>query len=229
MDHNQELRRDRKGSSLHNIEGSYKLGYQKGTNQDLEPAYFSLPAIFRNKFLERISYRSDKEVNHVHVFQKLLNQEKADNQTGTNSTSKYVTTRIPRYRGKASTTSCSNGAEPTGRDTSNVGQSGSVYLRSTKNGPQDVLDNHDVHSQFHPMARRDFYSDRNVQKSSAEDVQPDNEASMNSLQEAQDMHVYYGECHYVETEWGWNDKRHSLQKTYQNVRTRGTKTFRCTA
>lgn len=44
------------------------------------------------------------------------------------------------------TTSSSNGAEPTGRDTSNVGHSGSVYLRSTKNGPQDVLDNHDVSS-----------------------------------------------------------------------------------
>lgn len=66
-----------------------------------------------------------------------------------------------------------------------------------------MLDNHDVHSQFHPMARRDFYSDRNVQESSAEDVQPDKEASMNSLQEAQDMHVNYGECHYVETKWGY--------------------------
>lgn len=44
-----------------------------------------------------------------------------------------------------------------------------------------MLDNHDVHSQFHPMARRDFYSDRNVQESSAEGVQPDKEASMNSL------------------------------------------------
>lgn len=58
----------------------------------------------------------------------------------------YRTTRIPRYQGEASTTSSSNGAEPTGRDTSNVGQSGFVYLRSTKNGPQDVLDNHDVSS-----------------------------------------------------------------------------------
>lgn len=37
---------------------------------------------------------------------------------------------------------------------------------------------------FHPMARRDIYSDRNVQESSAEDVQPDKEASMNNLQEA---------------------------------------------
>lgn len=53
------------------------------------------------------------------------------------------------------------------------------------------------------MARRDFYSDRNVQESSAEDVQPDKEASMNNLQEAQDIHVNYGECHYVETEWGY--------------------------
>lgn len=53
------------------------------------------------------------------------------------------------------------------------------------------------------MARRDFYSDRNVHESSAEDVQPDKEARMNSLQEAQDMHVNYGECHYVETEWGY--------------------------
>lgn len=60
----------------------YKPGYQKGTNQDLEPAYFSLPAIFRNKFLERIRYRSDKEVNQYMYFK---NQEKADNQTGTNS------------------------------------------------------------------------------------------------------------------------------------------------
>lgn len=108
------------------------------------------------------------------------NQEKADNQTGTNSKSKYVTTRIPRYRGKASTTSSSNGAELTVRDTSNVGQSGSVYLRSTKNGPQDVF----TITMFHPMARRDIYSDRNVQESSAEDVQPDKEASMNNLQEA---------------------------------------------
>lgn len=50
------------------------------------------------------------------------------------------------------------------------------------------------------MARRDFYCDRNVQEISAEDEQPDKEARMNNLQEAQDMHVNYGECHYVETE-----------------------------
>lgn len=56
---------------------------------------------------------------------------------------------------------------------------------------------------FHPMARRDFHSDRNVPESSAENVQPDKEASMNNLQEAQDIHVNYGECHYVETEWGY--------------------------
>lgn len=86
MDHNEELRRDREGGSLHNIEGSYKYQGQtwlsKGTNQDLEPAYFSLPPIFRNKFLERIRYRSEKEVNQDMYFK---NQEKADNQTGTNS------------------------------------------------------------------------------------------------------------------------------------------------
>lgn len=61
-----------KGVHYTTIEGSYKYQGQtwlsKGTNQDLEPAYFSLPAIFRNKFLERIRYRSDKEVNQYMYF-----------------------------------------------------------------------------------------------------------------------------------------------------------------
>lgn len=170
------------------IEGSYQYQGQTWLSKRHKPGFRTSLFFPSGDFPKQISWKDKISLRQrskpVHVFQKLLNQEKADNQTGTNSKSKYVTTRIPRYRVKASTTSSSNGAEPTGRDTSNVGQSGSVYLRSTKNGPQDVLDNHDVHSQFHPMARRDFHSDRNVQESSAEDVQPDKEASMNNLQEA---------------------------------------------
>lgn len=104
------------------------------------------------------------------MFLELLIQEKADHQTDTNSKSKYVTTRIPRYQEKESATSSSNGAEHTGRDTRNVGQSGSVYLRITKNGPQDVLYDHYVLSQFHSIASGEIYNDRNVQESSADDL-----------------------------------------------------------
>lgn len=104
------------------------------------------------------------------MFLELLIQEKADHQTDTNSKSKYVTTRIPRYQEKESTTSSSNGAEHTGRDTRNVGPSGSVYLRITKNGPQDVLYDHYVLSQFHSIASGEIYKDRNVQESSADDL-----------------------------------------------------------
>lgn len=104
------------------------------------------------------------------MFLELLIQEKADHQTGTNSKSKYVTTSIPRYREKESTTSSLNGAEHTDRDTRNIGQSGSVYRRITKNGPKDVLHNHYVLSQFHSIASGEIYNDRNVQESSAEDL-----------------------------------------------------------
>lgn len=127
------------------------------------------------------------------MFLELLIQEKADHQTGTNSKSKYVTTRIPRYQEKESTTSSSNGTEHTGRDTRNVGQSGSVYLRITKNGPQDVLYNHYVLGQFHSIASGEIYNDRNVQESSADDLYQTYIASMKSPQEARDMHGNYGQ------------------------------------
>lgn len=301
MDPNQELRFDRERSLLYNIEGSYKHqgqlspgkpSYPKGTNQDCEPVYYSLPTTFRNNPYKRERYYSDKEVNYI--FQKLLKEvkaeidpttgkmqkpeysfegednpsitepncngeqrrcaqtpqlkqenveklgvnqqrpqftssielhsqsindaslraqeptnynvpndyarvaqnnqleydgvpqnsspinqgnaspsvetresgidtDKAKNQLPTTynpyvregnqhslsvGKSKDVSSKIPRYRGKTSTTSSSNGAERNGRDTNHVDPSGSVYLtRSTKNSPQDVLDS--VHGQFH--------------------------------------------------------------------------------
>lgn len=303
-----ELRFDRERSLSCNMEGSYKHegqfnpgkpGSPKGTNQDSEPVFYSLPMTFRNNLLQRERYYSDKEVNYI--FEKLLKEEKAGYQSGAkidpttgkmqkpensfkgednssitepncngeqrrcaqtqhlkqenvenlgvsqqrpkfasslelhsqnvneaslhaqeptnynvpdehevvfqnnqledddvppqNSSptnqenaspsvetrkigidtgkaenqspttyntyvregtqlslsvgkSEDVSSSLPKFRGKTSTTSSSDGPGRTDRDTSHADPSGFVYLRSTKNGPQDVVDSHGVHGQF---------------------------------------------------------------------------------
>lgn len=85
MDSNQKFCHDKENSLLYNIEGRLspdKADYQKVTDMNYEPAYFSFPATFRNKLLERERYRSDKEMNHV--FRNFVNQEKAVDQTDIN-------------------------------------------------------------------------------------------------------------------------------------------------
>lgn len=303
-----ELRFDRERSPSYNMEGSYKHerqfnpgkpGSPKGTNQDSEPVFYSLPMTFRNNLLQRERYYSDKEVNYI--FEKLLKEEKAgyqsgakidhttgkmqkpeysfkgednpsitepncngeqrrcaqtpqlkqenveelgvsqqrpkfasslellsqsvneaslhgqeptnynvpdehevvvqnnqlkhddvppqnsspvnqenaspsvetrkigidtgkaENQSPTNyntyvregnqlslsvGKSEDVSSSLPKFWGNTSTTSSSNGPGRTDRDTSHADPSGFVYLRSTKNGPQDVVDSYGVHGQF---------------------------------------------------------------------------------
>lgn len=144
------------------IEGSYEYQGQTWLSKRHKPGFRTSLFFPSGDFPKQISWKDKISLRQrskpVHVFQKLLNQEKADIQTGTNSKSKYVTTRIPRYRGKASTNSSSNGRNPPAETPELLVKAVSFISDQLRMVPK----------MFHPMARRDFYSDRNVQESSAE-------------------------------------------------------------